>query len=186
MYSQSIALKQFHSISLSPPPPPLFLSSSFPKFNNYKCIKYRGHYFYYDISLTVTGFFVLVGYIARKIYAAKRETAAAISIQKYIRMWLVRHAYFKLYFSAIIIQSHVRGFVTRQRLLHGKEHRAATFIQVILARYALYVVELLAGQKHGFLVFITLIKLTSFFICHPSYQIILNCIRNFESLHIYL
>ncbi|KAL5127223.1 Myosin-14 [Glycine soja] len=69
------------------------------------------------------------GYIARKIYAAKRETAAAISIQKYIRMWLVRHAYFKLYFSAIIIQSHVRGFVTRQRLLHGKEHRAATFIQ---------------------------------------------------------
>ncbi|TKY58001.1 Myosin-15 protein [Spatholobus suberectus] len=69
------------------------------------------------------------GYIARKIYAAKRETAAAISIQKYIRMWLMRHAYLKLYFSAIIIQSHGRGFVTRQRFLHGKEHRAATFIQ---------------------------------------------------------
>ncbi|KAL2317939.1 hypothetical protein Fmac_031815 [Flemingia macrophylla] len=69
------------------------------------------------------------GYIGRKIYAAKRETAAAISIQKYIRMWLMRHAYIKLYFSAIIIQSHVRGFVTRQRLLHGKEYRAAIFIQ---------------------------------------------------------
>ncbi|WVY91374.1 hypothetical protein V8G54_036888 [Vigna mungo] len=69
------------------------------------------------------------GHTARKIYAAKRETAAAISIQKYIRMWLTRHAHLKLYFSAIIIQSHVRGFVTRQRFLHAKEHSAATFVQ---------------------------------------------------------
>ncbi|KOM48843.1 hypothetical protein LR48_Vigan07g254700 [Vigna angularis] len=69
------------------------------------------------------------GHIARKIYAAKRETAAAISIQKYIRMWLTRHAHLKLYFSAIIMQSHVRGFVTRQRFLHAKEHSAATFVQ---------------------------------------------------------
>ncbi|CAJ1972908.1 unnamed protein product [Sphenostylis stenocarpa] len=69
------------------------------------------------------------GHIARKIYAAKRETAAAISIQKYIRMWLTRHAHLKLYFSAIVIQSRVRGFVTRQRFLHAKEHKAATFIQ---------------------------------------------------------
>ncbi|XP_020224383.1 myosin-15 isoform X1 [Cajanus cajan] len=69
------------------------------------------------------------GYIARKLYANKRETAAAISIQKYIRMWLTRHAYLKLYFSAIIIQSHVQGFVTRQRFLHGKEHRAVVLIQ---------------------------------------------------------
>ncbi|XP_027940819.1 myosin-15-like isoform X1 [Vigna unguiculata] len=69
------------------------------------------------------------GRIARKIYAAKRETAAAISIQKYIRMWFTRHAHLKLYFSAIIIQSHVRGFVTRQRFLHVKEHRAATLVQ---------------------------------------------------------
>ncbi|KAK7377083.1 hypothetical protein VNO80_02503 [Phaseolus coccineus] len=69
------------------------------------------------------------GHIARKIYAAKRETAAAISIQKYIRMWLTRRVHLKLNFSAITIQSHVRGFVTRQRFLHVKEHRAATFVQ---------------------------------------------------------
>ncbi|MED6156822.1 hypothetical protein PIB30_017982 [Stylosanthes scabra] len=69
------------------------------------------------------------GCIARKIYVAKRETAAAISIQKYIRMCLKRCAYLELCSSAVIIQSHVRGFTTRERFLHGKEHRAATVIQ---------------------------------------------------------
>nr|XP_025606687.1 myosin-15 isoform X2 [Arachis hypogaea] len=69
------------------------------------------------------------GCIARKIYVAKRETAAAISIQKYIRMCLKRCAYLELYSSTVIIQSHVRGFATRKRFLHGKEHRAATVIQ---------------------------------------------------------
>ncbi|KAK7310692.1 hypothetical protein RJT34_08353 [Clitoria ternatea] len=73
-------------------------------------------------------------YIARKIYAAKREAVAAISIQKYIRMRLMRHAYLKLYSSAIILQSHVRGFVTHRRFLHEKEHRAATFIQACWKR----------------------------------------------------
>jgi myosin-5 len=68
------------------------------------------------------------------MYAAKRETAAAITVQKYIRMWLTRHAHMKLYSSAIIIQSHVRGFITQQRFLHGKEHRAAISVQVILSR----------------------------------------------------
>ncbi|KAK7274747.1 hypothetical protein RIF29_15845 [Crotalaria pallida] len=63
------------------------------------------------------------------MYAAMRETVAAISIQKYIRMWLMRQAYSKLYSSAIIIKSHIRGFTTRQRLLHGRELKAATYIQ---------------------------------------------------------
>lgn len=66
------------------------------------------------------------------MYASKRETAAAISVQKYIRMWLRRKTYMKLCSSATIIQSCVRGFMTRQRFLHIKEHRAATSIQVIL------------------------------------------------------
>lgn len=77
---------------------------------------------------------VIVGYIAQKMYAAKRETAAAISIQKYIRMRLTRHAYMQLYSTAIIIQSHVRGFITHRRFLHEKEHRAAISVQVILSR----------------------------------------------------
>ncbi|MED6156826.1 hypothetical protein PIB30_017986 [Stylosanthes scabra] len=69
------------------------------------------------------------GSIARKVYVAKRETAAAISIQKYIRMCVSRCAYLKLYSATVVIQSHVRGFTTRKRFLHGKEHRAATVIQ---------------------------------------------------------
>ncbi|KAI4316463.1 hypothetical protein L6164_024441 [Bauhinia variegata] len=69
------------------------------------------------------------GCLTRKMYAAKRQTAATISIQKYIRMWLLRHAYLKLISSAIIIQSNIRGFTTRQKFLHGKEHKAAALIQ---------------------------------------------------------
>lgn len=65
------------------------------------------------------------------MYVAKRETVAAIFIQKNIYMWLMKQAYLKLYSSSIIIQSFVRGFTTRQRFLHGKEHKAASVIQVI-------------------------------------------------------
>nr|XP_004498862.1 myosin-15-like isoform X1 [Cicer arietinum] len=75
------------------------------------------------------------GHIAQKMYAAKRETAAAISIQQYIRMWLTRHAYMKLYSSTIIIQSHVRSFTTQQRFLHEKEHRAAISVQAYWRMY---------------------------------------------------
>ncbi|CAJ1973589.1 unnamed protein product [Sphenostylis stenocarpa] len=65
----------------------------------------------------------------RKIYALRREKAAAILIQKYLRMCLMRHTYVKLCYSSIIVQSNVRGFTTRQRFLHRKEHKAATSIQ---------------------------------------------------------
>ncbi|TXG61785.1 hypothetical protein EZV62_013148 [Acer yangbiense] len=69
------------------------------------------------------------GCLARKIYAAKRETAAAVVIQKYVRSRLLRHAYIKLSSGAIVIQSNIRGFLTRQKFLHGKKHKAATLIQ---------------------------------------------------------
>ncbi|XP_042961237.1 myosin-15 isoform X1 [Carya illinoinensis] len=69
------------------------------------------------------------GCLARKMYAAKRETAAAISIQKYVRSSLLRRSYLKLGSAAIIIQSNIRGFSTRKKFLHGKKHRAATLIQ---------------------------------------------------------
>ena len=49
-------------------------------------------------SLSVS---VLVGCLVRKMYTAKQETAAAISIQKYVHMFLLRHAYMKLYSFAI-------------------------------------------------------------------------------------
>ncbi|XP_068476968.1 myosin-15-like isoform X2 [Phaseolus vulgaris] len=106
------------------------------------------------------------GHIARKIYAAKRETAAAISIQKYIRMWLTRHAHLKLNFSAITIQSHVRGFVTRQRFLHVKEHRAATFVQFATKLHTAFSLKQL-GHLDYFLRLDTK-YFTSPFYCHDS------------------
>lgn len=72
------------------------------------------------------------GCLARVLYAVKREAAAAILIQKHVRRWLLKEAYMELYSAATVIQSNIRGFSIRQRFLHGKKHKAATFIQVNL------------------------------------------------------
>ncbi|GKV00049.1 hypothetical protein SLEP1_g12804 [Rubroshorea leprosula] len=69
------------------------------------------------------------GCLARKIFAAKREAAAAIYIQKFVRRWQLRHGYVKLISAAIIIQSGIRCFSLRKKFLLGKENRAATLIQ---------------------------------------------------------
>ena len=76
--------------------------------------------------------YICTGCLARVVFAAKRETAAAVSIQKYVRKWLLRCAYMKLCSAAIVIQSNVCGFIIRQRFLQGKKHKAATLIQVNL------------------------------------------------------
>lgn len=75
-------------------------------------------------------FLMCEGFLARALYAVKRETAAAILIQKHVRRWLFRHSYVELYSAAVTIQSNIRGFSTRQRYVHGKKHKAATVIQV--------------------------------------------------------
>ena len=64
------------------------------------------------------------------MYIVKREEAAALILQKYVRSWLSRRAYSQLFLAAVIIQSSIRGFSTRKRFMHGKEYRAATLIQV--------------------------------------------------------
>ncbi|KAL2525675.1 Myosin-15 [Abeliophyllum distichum] len=69
------------------------------------------------------------GYLARNMYAALREAAAAIVIQKFVRRLILRQAYIQLYASSVLIQSSIRGFSTRQRFLYRKEHIAATLIQ---------------------------------------------------------
>lgn len=69
------------------------------------------------------------GCLGRNLYGVKRETAAAISLQKYVRGWLSRRAFLKLSLAAIVIQSNIRGFSIRERFLHRKRHKAATVIQ---------------------------------------------------------
>lgn len=93
------------------------------------------YFFVYGLTShldNVLAFYVSVGCLARRMYAEKRETLAAIFLQKYVRGWLSRIAYLQLYSSAIVIQSCIRGFSDRQRFLFGKEYRAATLIQVQL------------------------------------------------------
>ncbi|OMO86452.1 IQ motif, EF-hand binding site [Corchorus olitorius] len=69
------------------------------------------------------------GCLARKMFAERREAAAAVCLQKYVRRWLFRCAYLKLVSAIVIIQSNIRGFSTRQKFIHGKKQRAATLIQ---------------------------------------------------------
>ncbi|KAL2896921.1 Myosin-15 [Bienertia sinuspersici] len=78
------------------------------------------------------------GCLARRMFATKRETCAAITLQKYARGWLSRIAHSHLYNSAVIIQSCLRGFSARQRFLCGKEYRAAILIQ---ARWRMFKVR---------------------------------------------
>ena len=73
---------------------------------------------------------VSVGCLARSMYTKRRDERAATILQKYVRGWLSRMAYLRLYRAAIVLQSCICGFSARQRFLFGKEHRAATFIQV--------------------------------------------------------
>ncbi|KAK8581891.1 hypothetical protein V6N13_144886 [Hibiscus sabdariffa] len=75
------------------------------------------------------------GCLARKMFAARREAAAAVCLQKNVRRWLLRRAYLELISAAVFIQSNIRGFSTRQKFLHGKKHRAAHVIQ---AHWRLY------------------------------------------------
>ncbi|RXH73031.1 hypothetical protein DVH24_012715 [Malus domestica] len=84
------------------------------------------------------------GCLARALYTLKRETAAAILIQKHVRRRLLKCAYMELYSAATVIQSNIRGFSIHQRFLHGKKHKAATLIQ---ARWRMYKVRL-AFQHH--------------------------------------
>lgn len=69
------------------------------------------------------------GYLSRNKFAAMRDTAAAIIIQKYFRCWFFRHLYMQLHDASVLIQSSVRGFSTRRKFMHRKEDRAATLIQ---------------------------------------------------------
>lgn len=70
------------------------------------------------------------GCLARKAYAAAREMAAAVFVQKYVRMWILRHAYQRIRSAAIVMQSTIRGCLTREKYLYGRKHKAATVIQV--------------------------------------------------------
>ena len=70
------------------------------------------------------------GCLARNVLEAKRQTAAAVSVEKYARRWFCRCAYLHLRSAAVAIQSGVRYMLAYQSLLHLKKDEDTTIIQV--------------------------------------------------------
>ncbi|KAF2913070.1 protein OPAQUE1 [Oryza sativa Japonica Group] len=69
------------------------------------------------------------GCLARKKYMVKRETAAAIIVQKYVRRWRLHRTYQQSHSAALLIQSCIRGFIARHYFSVIKEQKAALVIQ---------------------------------------------------------
>ncbi|CAN1217160.1 XI-I [Linum perenne] len=75
------------------------------------------------------------GSLARKIYSQKRKTAAAITVQKWVRRWQMQHAYLKMGSAAVVIQSIICGYLSRLRFRNRRRNKAASLIQ---ARWRMY------------------------------------------------
>uniref|UniRef100_A0A0E0B964 Myosin motor domain-containing protein n=1 Tax=Oryza glumipatula TaxID=40148 RepID=A0A0E0B964_9ORYZ len=69
------------------------------------------------------------GCLARKMYMVKREMAAAIIVQKYVRRWRLHRTYQQAHSAALLIQSCIRGFIARRYFSVIREQRAALVIQ---------------------------------------------------------
>uniref|UniRef100_A0A0E0NLN8 Myosin heavy chain n=1 Tax=Oryza rufipogon TaxID=4529 RepID=A0A0E0NLN8_ORYRU len=69
------------------------------------------------------------GCLARKMYMVKRETAAAIIVQKYVRRWRLHRTYQQAHSAALLIQSCIRGFIARRYFSVIREQKAALVIQ---------------------------------------------------------
>ncbi|KAG8072623.1 hypothetical protein GUJ93_ZPchr0006g45526 [Zizania palustris] len=69
------------------------------------------------------------GCLSRKMYMIRRETAAAIIVQKYVRSWQIHRIYQQARSAALLIQSCIRGFITRRYFSVIREQKAALVIQ---------------------------------------------------------
>lgn len=72
------------------------------------------------------------GYLARNVYEAMRREAAALKIQRDLRMFVARKAYTELFSAAVSIQAGMRGMVARNKLCFRRQTKAAIIIQVHL------------------------------------------------------
>jgi len=70
------------------------------------------------------------GQIARHVYENMRREAASLRIQRDLRMYIARKAYKDLCYSAISIQTGMRGMAARDDLRFRRQTRAAIMIQV--------------------------------------------------------
>lgn len=70
------------------------------------------------------------GRLARKQYQKMRQEAAAICIQKNVRMWLARKKYIETKEAAIKIQSGYRGMAARKEHRFRRQTKAVIIMQV--------------------------------------------------------
>lgn len=85
----------------------------------------------YWSKMSGISFLLFLGCLSRRMFATKRRIAAAVSIQKHVRRWLLRRTFLQVYSAVVVIQSSIRSSIGRQRYVCIKEHRAAVFIQVL-------------------------------------------------------
>ena len=76
------------------------------------------------------------GCLARNVLEAKKQIAAAVSVERYARRWLCHCAYLHLRSAALVIQSGIRYILAVQRLRHLENAKASTVIQVYLIFYS--------------------------------------------------
>ena len=76
------------------------------------------------------------GCLAWNVLEAKKQIAAAVSVERYARRWLCRCAYLHLRSAALVIQSGIRYILAVQRLRHLENAKASTVIQVYLIFYS--------------------------------------------------
>ncbi|EEC66759.1 hypothetical protein OsI_33135 [Oryza sativa Indica Group] len=75
------------------------------------------------------------GCLARKKYMVKRETAAAIIVQKYVKRWRLHRTYQQSHSAALLIQSCIRGFIARHYFSVIREQKAALVIQSLWRKW---------------------------------------------------
>lgn len=75
---------------------------------------------------------LIAGQLARTVYESMRREASCLRIQRDLRMYLAKKAYKDMCFSAVCIQTGMRGMAARNELRFRRETRASILIQVTL------------------------------------------------------
>lgn len=75
---------------------------------------------------------LIAGQLARTVYESMRREASCLRIQRDLRMYLAKKAYKDMCFSAVCIQTGMRGMAARNELRFRRQTRASILIQVTL------------------------------------------------------
>jgi myosin-5 len=72
----------------------------------------------------------LTGRLARNKYERMCQEAAAVCMQKHLRMWAAQRKYLWTLKAAIVIQAGIHGMTARKEFCFRQQTKAATIVQV--------------------------------------------------------